>query len=165
MSSQEESEQAVSAYRTAARLLPGDHRPMMYMAKELARTNFLSPALHLLLGAIDISPDDIFLLNELGVIHLKQGKIEESVNYFEKAIHTIESRSVDKTSSSDNRHDDISLRSCNLEVCMHLKHLQMRLLRQLSHLINLIAAAVADLFELRDSSEEKRPFRRCSVLV
>lgn len=115
MSSQEESEQAVSAYRTAARLLPGDHRPIMYMAKELARTNFLSPALHLLLGAIDISPDDTFLLNELGVIHLKQGKVEESVNYFEKAIHAIESRSATRTASSD-KNNYSSLLCCNVEV-------------------------------------------------
>ena len=32
---QEESEHALSAYRTAARLMPGDYRPMLYMAKEL----------------------------------------------------------------------------------------------------------------------------------
>lgn len=42
LSSQEESEQAISAYRTVARLLPGDHRPMVYMAKELIVINICS---------------------------------------------------------------------------------------------------------------------------
>jgi len=33
----EESEHAVAAYRSAAKLLPGDHRPLLYMGKELVR--------------------------------------------------------------------------------------------------------------------------------
>ena len=35
LAAQEESENSISAYRTACRLLPGDHRPQTYMAKEL----------------------------------------------------------------------------------------------------------------------------------
>ena len=35
LSAQEESEHAIAAYRAACRLLPGDHRPMVLMAKEL----------------------------------------------------------------------------------------------------------------------------------
>ncbi len=51
-SAQEESEHAVSAYRTAMRLLPGNHTPMMFMAKELLRTNYLSLASHLLVSVM-----------------------------------------------------------------------------------------------------------------
>ena len=39
LSAQEESEHAIAAYRAACRLLPGDHRPMVLMAKELVRIN------------------------------------------------------------------------------------------------------------------------------
>jgi tetratricopeptide (TPR) repeat protein len=38
LSAQEESEHAIAAFRAACRLLPGDHRPMVLMAKELVRT-------------------------------------------------------------------------------------------------------------------------------
>ena len=37
LSAQEESEQAISSFRTAARLMPGDHRPLVLLAKELVR--------------------------------------------------------------------------------------------------------------------------------
>ena len=46
--SQEESEHAIAAFRAACRLLPGDPRPLVLMAKELVRTNYLALALHLL---------------------------------------------------------------------------------------------------------------------
>ena len=36
---QEEREHAVSAYRTACRLLPGDSRPVVLMAKELVSSS------------------------------------------------------------------------------------------------------------------------------
>ena len=42
LAAQEESEHAISAFRSASRLLPGDHLPLVYMAKELVRTNYLS---------------------------------------------------------------------------------------------------------------------------
>lgn len=35
LASQEESEHAISAYRTACRVLPGNHEPQVFMAKEL----------------------------------------------------------------------------------------------------------------------------------
>ena len=37
LSAQEESEHAVAAYRSAARLSPADHRPLLYMGKEMVR--------------------------------------------------------------------------------------------------------------------------------
>ena len=87
---QEESEQAISSYRTAIRLLPGDHRPMVYMAKELLRTNFLSLALHVLLGALELCPKDPGVLNELGVAYMKLGKLDSAIQHFEVAVHALE---------------------------------------------------------------------------
>eukprot|EP01036_Dinobryon_divergens_P022778 gene22778-31072_t len=90
LSAQEESEQAISSYRTAIRLLPGDHRPMVYMAKELLRTNFLSLALHVLLGALELCPKDPGVLNELGVAYMKLGKLDSAIQHFEVAVHALE---------------------------------------------------------------------------
>lgn len=90
MSCQEESEQAISAYRTAARLLPGDHRPIVFIAKELARSNHLAPALHMLAGALDVCPDDPGVLNELGVTYLKQGSMDLALLHFGRAVQALE---------------------------------------------------------------------------
>ena len=46
LSAQEESEHAIAAYRAACRLLPGDHRPMVLMAKELVSGSILYIELH-----------------------------------------------------------------------------------------------------------------------
>ncbi len=91
LGAQEEREHAVSALRTACRLMPGDHRPVLLMAKELVphplpssvsliqwmqiRTNSVSLALHLLWGALDYAPRDPVLLNELGVAFLRLDRL------------------------------------------------------------------------------------------
>lgn len=92
MSCQEESEQAISAYRTAARLLPGDHRPMVFIAKELVRSNHLTPALHMLAGALEVCPDDPHVLNELGVTYLKQGSMDLALQHFGNAVSALDQR-------------------------------------------------------------------------
>lgn len=88
LSAQEESEQAVSAYRAAARLWPGDHRPLLFMAKELLRTNHASMALHILLTAIkSASSDNVFLLNEAAVACLKvPGSESHGLVYLRRAV-------------------------------------------------------------------------------
>lgn len=90
MSGLEESEQAISAFRTASRLLPGEHLPLVCMAKELARSNHLASALHILLGALEICPQDPGLLNELGVTYLRHGSMDLALQYFDKAVHAID---------------------------------------------------------------------------
>lgn len=97
----EDSEHAISAYRTACRLLPGDHRAPTYMAKELVmfnlisnsfliatyvsididrsyhsqlRTNSSTLAIHILQGALRLCPDDPVTLNELGVSSMALGE-------------------------------------------------------------------------------------------
>jgi tetratricopeptide (TPR) repeat protein len=90
LSCQEESEQAIAAYRTASRLLPGDQRPMVCLAKELVRTHALSPALHLLMSAFDICSEDPCLLNEIGVTYMKQGSLDLALSYFEQAVQVLD---------------------------------------------------------------------------
>ncbi len=83
---QEESEHAISAFRTASRLLPGDHRPLVFMAKELVRTNYLPLALHILVSAAGISPMDPNVLNELGVVYMRLDRLEESYEALHSAV-------------------------------------------------------------------------------
>lgn len=90
LAAQEESEQAISAYRTAARLLPGDHRPVAYIAKELSRTGHSAPALHMLASALELSPEDPALLNELGVTYMQQGSLDLALQYFERAVQALD---------------------------------------------------------------------------
>jgi len=101
LSAQEESEQSISAYRTAARLLPGDHRPMTYLAQELQRAHHLAPALHMLTGALEASPLDCGLLNELAVIYVKQENFDAALALFERAIEQLDCEHND-TPVSDN---------------------------------------------------------------
>ena len=99
LSAQEESEQALSAYRTAARLLPGDPLPMVCMAKELSRTHYLAPALHLLAGALELCPRDPGVLNELGVAYLKQGSLDLALAHFEQAVQAMDRHSCAGTTA------------------------------------------------------------------
>ena len=88
---QEESEHAIAAFRAACRLLPGDSQPMILMAKELVRTNYLSLALHLLGGALSLRPNDVVALNEIGVIYLRMpNRLDEAVSHLAKAVSVLE---------------------------------------------------------------------------
>jgi anaphase-promoting complex subunit 6 len=89
LAAQEESEHAISAYRAAARLLPGDPRPVIYMGKELMRTNYLSLALHLLTGALKLSPKDPTILNEIGVIYMKQDNLDMAQDHLGAAARIV----------------------------------------------------------------------------
>lgn len=86
LSAQEESEHAISAYRSAVRLLPNDHRPAVFMARELLRSNYTPLALQVLLGCYESQPSDPLLLNELGMAYLKVNKPDLALDYFEKAV-------------------------------------------------------------------------------
>lgn len=91
LAAQEESEHAISAFRSASRLLPGDHRPLVFMAKELVRTSYLSLALHILTAALQLSPRNADIVNEIGVIYLKQEKLEMALEQFSSAISLLKS--------------------------------------------------------------------------
>ena len=103
LSAQEESEHAISAFRTASRLLPGDHRPLVFMAKELVRTNYLSLALNMLSGALEISPSDPTVLNELGVVYIRLDRINEAIDHFSRAVALVHSTSASQQNASYRR--------------------------------------------------------------
>ncbi len=86
LSALEESEHAISAYRTAVRLLPGSSKPALFMARELLRTNYVALALQILLACSKTCPDDPLLLNEIGVCQLRLGSLVLSRQRLEKAV-------------------------------------------------------------------------------
>lgn len=118
---QEESEQAISSYRTAIRLLPGDHRPMVYMAKEMLRTNFLSLALHVLLGALELCPRDPGVLNELGVVYMKLGNLGEAVGHFQLAVRALDSDDSTRSDRTDNFASSMDTGSLRREKAKEMK--------------------------------------------
>ena len=83
---QEESDQAMAAYRTAARLFPGCHIPLLCIGIEYQRTNNLGLAQQFLSKASNICPDDPFVCNELGVLAYRNKDYVTAVMHLEHAM-------------------------------------------------------------------------------
>ncbi|XP_058221476.1 anaphase-promoting complex subunit 6 isoform X1 [Rhododendron vialii] len=88
---QEEGDQAMSAYRTAARLFPGCHLPALYIGMEYMRTHSFKLAEQFFMQAKTVCPSDPHVYNELGVVahHMKEYK--KAVRWFEKTLAHIPS--------------------------------------------------------------------------
>jgi len=83
---QDESDQAMSAYRTASRLFPSLHFPLLYSGMEYLRTNNLSLALHFIQAAHGLNPMDALVHNEWGVVHFRRGKYAEAAERFRTVL-------------------------------------------------------------------------------
>jgi anaphase-promoting complex subunit 6 len=68
MCDQDESDQALAAYRSAARLFPGLHTPLLGMGCAYQRMNNLQLAERCLLQASEMCPQDPAVAHELGVL-------------------------------------------------------------------------------------------------
>ncbi|KAG9447859.1 hypothetical protein H6P81_013987 [Aristolochia fimbriata] len=82
----EENDQAMSAYRTAARLFPGSHLPTLYIGMEYMRTHHFKLAEQFFLQAKSICPSDPFVYNELGVVAYYAKEYQDAVRWFEKTL-------------------------------------------------------------------------------
>ncbi|XP_024922451.2 anaphase-promoting complex subunit 6 isoform X1 [Ziziphus jujuba] len=83
---QEEGDQAMSAYRTAARLFPGCHLPTLYIGMEYMRTHSFKLAEQFFMQAKIICPSDPLVYNELGVVAYNMKEYSKSVWWFEKTL-------------------------------------------------------------------------------
>lgn len=83
---QDESDQAMSIYRTIMRLFPGCAQAHLYMGMEYLRTNNLKTATLSLQKAREINPNDPLIYSELGVINYKQKNYREARRYHELAL-------------------------------------------------------------------------------
>ena len=63
--------QAMAVYRTACRLFPGLHLPLLGLGMEYCAVNNLPLALRCLLGAHTLCPKDPLVCHELGVLNYK----------------------------------------------------------------------------------------------
>jgi len=86
---QDESDQAMAAYRTAARLFPGCHLPVLCIGMEYQRTNNLSLAEHFFGRAREICPSDPLVYNELGVLAYRNRDYTTAVSFLERAISLV----------------------------------------------------------------------------
>ena len=82
----EESDQALAAYRTAARLFPGSPAPLLYMGVEYARGANWALAKQLLTSAREASPGDGRPVHELACVALRCGDNDDAVALFTQAL-------------------------------------------------------------------------------
>ncbi|XP_039126591.1 anaphase-promoting complex subunit 6 [Dioscorea cayenensis subsp. rotundata] len=88
---QEESDQAMAAFRTGARLFPGCHLPMLYIGMEYMRTHNFKLAEQYFLQAKTICPSDPLVYNELGVVAYHMKEYPKAVQWFEKTLARVAS--------------------------------------------------------------------------
>ncbi|TKY89710.1 hypothetical protein EX895_001495 [Sporisorium graminicola] len=81
-----ESDQAIIAYSTAARLFPQSHLPKLFVGMEHLHQDNLSLARLSLEGAASIWAHDPLLANERGVVALQTGDLEGAAELFGSAI-------------------------------------------------------------------------------
>ncbi|KAH8556715.1 hypothetical protein BGW37DRAFT_473816 [Umbelopsis sp. PMI_123] len=82
---EKEHDQAISAYATSARLIPGSHLPLMYLGMQYMDENIMEVAYDYLQQSLALCDNDPFLLNELAVYHYSMHEYEQALEYLEKA--------------------------------------------------------------------------------
>lgn len=83
---QDESDQALSAYRTASRLCPGSHIPSLCMGAEYSRIGNMSLAKMHLNQSLSCSSDPL-VFHELGVVSFKLGEYANALTMFQQCIN------------------------------------------------------------------------------
>ena len=81
---QDESDQAMAAYRTASRLFSGCHIPWLGIGMECLRTNHLPLAMQYIRQAEELSPNEPLVLHELGTLHLLNGELDDAIDFFHR---------------------------------------------------------------------------------
>lgn len=89
---QDESDQAMVAYRTAAKLFPGCHFCPLFVGMECARTNNLPLAVRYFDNAKEICPSDPLVYHEVGVVHYKNQELPQARDCFLHVLKLCEGR-------------------------------------------------------------------------
>lgn len=92
-----EHDQALSAYRTAARMLVGSHLPTLFIATELARAKDLELAKVFAQKALTLQPRDPFPHHEVGVIHYRLHDWPKAIHCFLHVIELVGKENMDET--------------------------------------------------------------------
>ncbi|KAK6946621.1 Tetratricopeptide repeat, partial [Dillenia turbinata] len=88
---QEEGDQAMLAYRTAARLFPGCHLPTLYIGMEYMRTHNFKLAEQFFMQAKTVCSSDPLVYNELGVVAYHMKEYKKAVCWFQKTLSLLPS--------------------------------------------------------------------------
>ncbi|KAL4427283.1 hypothetical protein ABPG77_003192 [Micractinium sp. CCAP 211/92] len=86
---QDESDQAMAAYRTANRLFPGLHGPLMGMGMEYQRMNNQGLAEQCFSQAAKLCPSDPLAANELGVLAYRSRDYEGAARWLRQALEQL----------------------------------------------------------------------------
>ncbi|XP_062521450.1 cell division cycle protein 16 homolog [Corticium candelabrum] len=84
-----EHDQAIAAYQTAARHMPGCHLPLLFIGQEYVQMDN-SLAGKFFKQALKIAPEDPDVLHELGVLKYQLGMYQKAEKYFSDAISHVE---------------------------------------------------------------------------
>lgn len=92
---QDERDQAMAAYRSAARLFPGLHAPVLGMGMEYMALGNLSLAAHMLQAAQRLCPQDPRPCHELGVLSFREGQYGVAEAWLERALAVMAAGTAD----------------------------------------------------------------------
>ena len=82
----DESDAAMTAYRTCARLFDGSHAPLCCIGQEYIRNGNHVLAQTILARSHELNPHDPLVLNELGVCSYHRGQYRSAIELFESAL-------------------------------------------------------------------------------
>lgn len=83
---QDETDQAMAAFRTAARLFPGLHEPLLGMGLEYSRMNNLPLAEQMLLSAYNRCPGDPLIAHEIGTLAYRCARYVDAADWLGRAV-------------------------------------------------------------------------------
>lgn len=81
----EEGEQALAAYRKAQAAFPALHHCALFLGMQYSRVQNWALALCCLEDARRIAPSDALVLNEIGTIHFRSGRLKKALHYLQMA--------------------------------------------------------------------------------
>ncbi|XP_013411443.1 cell division cycle protein 16 homolog [Lingula anatina] len=84
-----EHDQAMAAYFTASQLMKGCHLPVLYIGLEYGLTNNSKLAERFFQQALNVAPEDPFVLHEMGVIAFHNQDWVAAEKYFQDALEKI----------------------------------------------------------------------------
>lgn len=81
-----ERDQAISAYYSASKYMPGSHLPYLYLGLEYSLSNNVKLAAKFYKEALAIAPDDPHIRHELGNLAYQNGEYEQAETYFFESL-------------------------------------------------------------------------------